>query len=153
MKTYLSYLRLKYTSQLRFYLYVNIFIALTEKSIKQEENWKIKGKIVILYRQKIPKKGEIFECTDTSAFAFLGLTPCQSMKVLALLEVFYGTLIVRKGTIFVNFCHHFVFFLQFSSQLQTVINTDQNELIALFTPFWNQYSLNILTKDNWLWSK
>ena len=101
---------LKYTSQLKFYLYADIFVALTEKSIKQEENWKIEGKIVILYPQKIPKKGEIFQCTDSSSFVFLGFTPCQFMKVLAFVEVFYDTLIVQKGTIFDNFCHDFFFF-------------------------------------------
>ena len=105
-------------------------------------------KIVILYPQKSPKKGEMLECTNTFPSASLGLTPCQFVEVLIFMEVFYGTLIDQKGTIFVNFCHHFVFFQQISGQLHTVIKADQIEVMALLTPFYNQYSLNILTKQN-----
>ena len=102
---------LKYTSQLKFYLYADIFVALTEKSIKQEENWKIEGKIVILYPQKYQKKEKIIESTNTSPFASLELTPSQFMEVLGFVEVFYGTLIVQKGTIFCQFLTSFCLLL------------------------------------------
>ena len=78
--------------------------------MKHEENWKIEVKIVTLYPQKNAKKGEMFKCTNTSPSASLRLTPCQFLKVFTYMEVFYGTLIAQKGTIFVNFWRHFVFF-------------------------------------------
>ena len=59
---------------------------------------------------KNAKKGEMFKCTNTSPSASLRLTPCQFLKVFTYMEVFYGTLIAQKGTIFVNFWRHFVFF-------------------------------------------
>ena len=94
------------------FLCVGIFITLTEKPIKHEENWKIEVKIVTLYPPKNPKK-EMFKCTNTSPSASLRLTPCQFLKAFTYMEVFYGTLIAliaQKGKNFVNFWRHFVFF-------------------------------------------